>query len=131
MGRGGGRAQRRLSATALGIVYRSDVGRICPGCQRAVAQCVCKDQRGKAVRPPAGPVRVSRATQGRGGKVVSVITGLALGEDELAALAAELKRRCGSGGTVRDGVIEIQGEHRDTLVAELVRRGHAARRAGG
>jgi translation initiation factor 1 len=60
-----------------------------------------------------------------------VITGLPLAAAELAALAAELKKRCGSGGTVRDGAIEIQGEHRDTLVAELVRRGYAARRAGG
>ena len=76
-------------------------------------------------------MRVSRTVQGRGGKVVSVIAGLALGDTELAALATELKRRCGSGGTVRDGVVEIQGEHRDTLVAELVKRGYAARRAGG
>jgi translation initiation factor 1 len=59
------------------------------------------------------------------------VTGLPLGPDALAALAAELKKRCGAGGTLRDGVIEIQGEHRDTLVAELVRRGFDARRAGG
>ena len=113
------------------IVYRSDVGRICPGCRRPVAQCACKDARGRATRSAAGPVRVARATQGRGGKVVSVITGLALDDDALAALAAELKKRCGAGGTLRDGIIEIQGEHRDTLVAELVKRGYAARRAGG
>jgi translation initiation factor 1 len=121
----------RRSRSFVNIVYRTDVGRICPGCQRPVAQCVCKDARGKAARPGAGAVRVSRATQGRGGKVVSVITGLPLSEAELAALAADLKKRCGSGGTVRDGAIEIQGEHRDTLVAELVKRGFAARRAGG
>jgi translation initiation factor 1 len=76
-------------------------------------------------------VRVARQTQGRGGKAVTVVTGLPLGEAELAALAGELKRRCGCGGTVRDGVIEIQGEHRDTLVAELGKRGFPARRAGG
>ena len=115
----------------MNIVYRSDLGRSCPGCRRPLAQCACKDTRGKSVRPGAGAVRVARATQGRGGKVVSVITGVPLGDAELNALAAELKKRCGSGGTVRDGVIEIQGEHRDTLVAELARRGYAARRAGG
>jgi translation initiation factor 1 len=115
----------------LTIVYRSDVGRICPGCQRPVARCACKDQRGQAARAPAGPVRVSRQTQGRGGKAITLITGLPLGDTELAALATELKRRCGSGGTVREGAIEVQGEHRDTLVAELIRRGYAARRAGG
>jgi translation initiation factor 1 len=113
------------------IVYRSGIGRICPGCQRPLAQCACKDARGKPARPGTGAVRVARATQGRGGKVVSVITGLPLGETELAALAAELRKRCGSGGTVREGAIEIQGEHRDTLVAELVKRGYQARRSGG
>ena len=115
----------------MNIVYRSDVGRICPGCRRPRAQCACKDARGRVLRPGAGAVRVARATQGRGGKVVSVITGLPLAADALAALAAELKKRCGAGGALRDGAIEIQGEHRDTLVAELIRRGYPARRAGG
>ena len=76
-------------------------------------------------------MRVSRQTQGRAGKGVTVITGLALKAETLAALASELKRLCGSGGTVKDGSIEIQGEHRDRLVAELSRRGFTARRAGG
>jgi translation initiation factor 1 len=76
-------------------------------------------------------VRVSRVTQGRGGKAVSVISGLPLDEAALAALAKELKQRCGSGGTVREGTIEIQGEHRDKLLAELALRGYSARRAGG
>jgi translation initiation factor 1 len=96
-----------------------------------MAQCACKDARGKPARPGSGVVRVSRVTQGRGGKAVSVITGLPLADTALAALARELKQRCGSGGTVREGTIEIQGEHRDTLVAELLQRGYAARRAGG
>ena len=115
----------------MNIVYRSDVGRVCPGCQRPLAQCACKDTRGRPARAASGAVRVSRATQGRGGKVVSVIAGLPLGAAALAALAAELRKCCGSGGTVRDGSIEIQGEHRDRLVAELAQRGYAARRAGG
>jgi translation initiation factor 1 len=115
----------------VNIVYRSDLGRICPGCRRPIAQCACKDARGKAIRPPGGAVRVARTTQGRAGKSVTVITGLPLDESALATLARELKQRCGSGGTVREGTIEIQGEHRDALVAELVRRGYSARRAGG
>ena len=95
---------------------------------------MCKDSRGRPAGAAAlggGAVRVARQTQGRGGKAVTLITGLNLGGAELAALATELKRRCGSGGTVRAGHIEIQGEHRDTLVAELVRRGYQAKRAGG
>jgi translation initiation factor 1 len=96
-----------------------------------VAQCVCKSASGKPIRPAeARAVRVSRQTQGRAGKGVTVITGLPLSGTALESLATELKRRCGSGGTVRDGLIEIQGEHRDKLVEELIRRGFPAKRAG-
>jgi translation initiation factor 1 len=112
-------------------VYQTGVGRMCPGCRRPMVECVCKSADGRSLRPPAGPVRVARQTQGRAGKAVTVITGLALDDAALQALATELKRRCGSGGTVRDGAIEIQGEHRDTLVAELTKRGFAAKRSGG
>ena len=76
-------------------------------------------------------VRVSRETQGRGGKGVSVITGLPLTQPQLDELARQLKKRCGCGGTVRNGAIEIQGDHRDLLVAELTRLGWAAKRSGG
>ena len=115
----------------MGIVYSTGQGRMCPGCRRPVAQCACKTAAGRAVRAEAGRVRVSRQTQARAGKAVTLITGLPLADSELATLASELKRHCGSGGTVKDGVIEIQGEHRDALVAELMRRGYAARRSGG
>ena len=74
---------------------------------------------------------MQRETKGRKGKGVTVITGIPLGPSELAELAAQLKRKCGSGGTVKDGVIEIQGDHRDLLVEELKARGWAVRRAGG
>jgi translation initiation factor 1 len=115
----------------MGIVYSTGVGRVCPGCRRPVAECVCKTSSGAPRSPAGGVVRVGRQTQGRGGKGVTVITGLPLADAALEALAKELKRRCGSGGTVKDGVIEIQGEHRDTVVAELTRRGYQARRSGG
>jgi translation initiation factor 1 len=112
------------------IVYSTDVGERCPNCQRAVAECVCR--RGTPGKPTAdGVVRVSRETQGRKGKGVTVITGLALPAPELEALATELKKCCGSGGTVAAGRIEIQGDHRDRLVTELGRRGWQAKRAGG
>jgi translation initiation factor 1 len=81
---------------------------------------------------PAGDrVRVARAVAGRGGKAVSVISGLPLAQAQLEELATRLKKLCGAGGGVRDGSIEIQGEHRDRLVAELQRLGFAAKRAGG
>ncbi|MGH8170953.1 MAG: translation initiation factor [Steroidobacteraceae bacterium] len=82
---------------------------------------------------PAAParVRVGREVAGRGGKAVSVISGLPLAAADLETLASRLKRLCGAGGAVRDGVIEIQGEHRDRLIAELCRLGYDAKRSGG
>jgi translation initiation factor 1 len=115
----------------MGIVYSTGAGRMCPGCRRPLAQCVCKTPSGKAVHADAGRIRVSRQTQSRAGKAVTVITGLPLAPGELETLARELKRHCGSGGTVKDGVIEIQGEHRDAVVAQLALRGFAAKRSGG
>ncbi len=78
-----------------------------------------------------GIVRIRRETQGRGGKTVTCISGVPLADDALSALASELKRRCGTGGTAKDGVIEIQGDHRDLLVAVLEQRGYTVKRAGG
>ncbi len=110
------------------LVYSSDEGQVCPGCERVLSSCVCDaEQPAPSAR---GPVRVGRQTKGRKGKGVTVITGLPLAGAELTRLAKELKRRCGSGGTVKDGVIEIQGEHRDLLVEELVKRGYGAKRSG-
>jgi translation initiation factor 1 len=81
--------------------------------------------------PGAARVRVGRETSGRSGKAVSVVTGLPLSAQELEALATQLKKLCGAGGAVKDGNIEIQGDHRDRLVQELVKLGYAAKRSGG
>lgn len=113
-----------------GIVYSTGIGERCPNCLRAVRECVCKKGTpGKTASD--GVVRVSRETQGRKGKGVTVVTGLGLPAQELDTLATELKKRCGSGGAVAEGRIEIQGDHRDRLVEELTRRGLKAKRAGG
>jgi translation initiation factor 1 len=121
--------QRPADRDGGGIVYSTDVGRRCPNCLRAAAQCVCK--KGTPAKAAPGPVRVSRETQGRKGKAVTVISGLDLSNEALESLATELKKLCGCGGTVSEGRIEIQGDHRDRLVAELARRGWSAKRAGG
>lgn len=78
-----------------------------------------------------GIVRVRREVKGRRGKTVTTISGVALGHDELRELASELKRRVGTGGSAKDGVIEIQGDHCDALIEELRARGHTVKRAGG
>lgn len=116
-----------------GLVYSTESGRTCPRCERPLDACRCGA--GAAAAKPAaeraGPIRVGRETKGRKGKGVTVVTGLSLAADDLKKLAKELKARCGSGGTVKDGTIEIQGDHRDLLVDELTKRGYAVKRSGG
>jgi translation initiation factor 1 len=112
-----------------GIVYSTSQGRMCPECGRPLAQCVCRNEPPTAVGD--GIVRVGRETKGRKGKAVTVITGVALDREGLHRLAAELKHKCGAGGTVKGPVIEIQGDHRDLLVEELKSRGYPVKRSGG
>ena len=112
-----------------GIVYSTEHGRMCPACGNPVEKCTCR----KAGTPPAGDgiVRVGRETKGRKGKCVTVITGISLDPDGFRDLTKQLKQRCGTGGTVKAGVIQIQGDHRDLLVEELKARGYVVKRAGG
>ena len=111
-----------------GLVYSTEAGRMCPVCRQPVAQCVCKQA---AVPAGDGVVRVSRETKGRGGKAVTLVKGVALASQDLAELGKRLKAACGSGGTVKDGVIEIQGDHVEKVVAALQALGHTVKRAGG
>ncbi len=110
-------------------VYASDRGRVCRACGRPARECICR----AAPRAPRGDgvVRVRREVAGRNGKTVTAIQGVPLASDALRSLAAELKRRCGSGGSAKDGVIEIQGDHRDAVIAELEARGYTVKRSGG
>ena len=115
------------------LVYSSEQGRICPKCEKYFEHCSCKQSKQQTAPPVKndGVVRVSRETKGRKGKGVSIVTGVPLVGDELKKLAKELKQRCGTGGTLKDGVIEIQGDHRDTLVELLKAKGWTVKLAGG
>ncbi len=112
------------------LVYSTETGRACRDCGLPLAACSCKTAARSA---PAGDgnVRVSRQTKGRGGKSVTVVKGLALDSDALAGLGKQLRAGCGSGGTVKDGVIEIQGDHCAAVLAALLKLGHKAKQAGG
>lgn len=121
--------QKNNQPAHSGLVYSTDTGRMCPNCGKAIAACICKQA--KPVPKGDRVIRISRETKGRGGKCVNVISGLGLAPAELESLCTQLKKRCGTGGTVKEGTIEIQGEHRDTLVAELSKRGYAVKKAGG
>ena len=114
------------------LVYSTESGRICPGCGQPVAACACREHQKAAARTATdGIVRVSLETKGRKGKGVTVVKGVALDDAALALLGKALKSACGSGGTTKDGVIEIQGDHRETVMALLQKQGMTVKRAGG
>jgi translation initiation factor 1 len=113
-----------------GLVYSTEQGRLCPGCGKEKGRCDCRRQ--KAALPAgAGMVRVSRQTKGRKGSGVTLISGLPLERAGLEAMASRLKKICGSGGTVKDGIIEIQGDQRALLLETLRKEGFQAKQAGG
>ena len=110
------------------VVYSSEQGRICPGCGNPFNQCTCRKQTSLS---GDGNVRVSRETKGRKGKGVTLIKGLDMGAATLALMSKNLKVMCGSGGTVKGGVIEIQGDHIERILTYLKKQGVRAKRTGG
>ncbi len=117
-----------MKSRSSGLVYSTELGRTCPDCRQPIHACQCK----QAAMPTGdGIVRVSRETKGRGGKCVTVIKGVLLDATALAALGKKLKTACGTGGTTRDGLIEIQGDHCELVITRLKAEGFNVKRAGG
>ncbi|QJQ96008.1 MULTISPECIES: translation initiation factor Sui1 [Halomonadaceae] len=115
-----------------GLVYSTEHGQTCPACRQPIDGCQCAEQaEQQRLAALDGIVRIRREISGRKGKGVTTIEGIALPNAELKALAKELKKRCGTGGAVKEGVIEIQGDHRETLKTDLANRGYTVKLAGG
>lgn len=111
------------------IVYSTASGRTCPKCGRPVSGCVCKS----GTTPPKGDgiVRVRREVKGRRGKTVTTVTGVPVSATELLNIAAQLKKKCGTGGSVKDGIIVIQGDKTATVITELQKLNFTVKKAGG
>jgi translation initiation factor 1 len=115
-----------------GLVYSTEHGDICPECREPIEQCRCAEAAEQdRLAAMDGIVRLRRETKGRKGKGVTLIEGVPLASEELKALAKALKKRCGTGGALKDGVIEIQGDQREVLKAELEQRGYRVKLSGG
>jgi translation initiation factor 1 len=124
------RTQMNSSKTAQGgLVYSTQQGRMCPDCRKPVADCLCR--KAKPLPKSDGIVRVRLETKGRKGKGVTVITGVSANPAELEKIGKQLKQRCGSGGTVKEGVIEIQGDHVETVMEVFGKQGRIVRKSGG
>ncbi len=114
------------------LVYSTDSGRFCSKCGATKHLGACAKQDSLLENQQGdGIVRIQRQTKGRKGKGVTLITGLQLSNKELVTLAKQLKKQCGAGGTVKEGIIEIQGDYRETLLVKLQKLGYDAKLAGG
>jgi translation initiation factor 1 len=119
------------------LVYSTETGRICRKCGKPAANCKCKKKKSATARksmpgyPDDGTVRIRREVKGRKGKTATVITGIPLDDNDMKQFAKELKQRCGTGGSVKDGIMIIQGDHRKTILAEIKKKGYNAKIAGG
>lgn len=114
------------------LVYSTDTGRLCPDCNQSINECTCKTMQNKTLNAESdGIVRIARETKGRKGKGVTLVTGLVMTQDEMSKLAKKLKQVCGTGGAVKQGVIEIQGDKRDAIKTVLEKQGYTVKLAGG
>lgn len=115
-----------------GLVYSTEQGKTCPNCREPIDHCRCEDtSEQERIAALDGIVRIRRETSGRKGKGVTTISGIPLAQAELKTLAKTLKKRCGTGGAVKDAIIEIQGDHRETLQQALTSMGYKVKLAGG
>jgi translation initiation factor 1 len=122
---------KKSTASNSRRVYSTDIGRTCPGCLRARADCACRSSHNAGSDVGTGPVRLHRESKGRKGKGVVLVKGLSLSEPELAAVAKLLKSSCGVGGSVKAGVIELQTADRSKIKTLLEGLGHTVKIAGG
>jgi translation initiation factor 1 len=119
----------KKESTTGGLVYSSEYGRMCPGCASPIDRCAC--QKAGDLPKGDGVLRIGRESNGRGGKTVTTVKGFQGSADAAKTLLADVKKRCGTGGTLKDGVLEIQGDHRDTILDLLTKKGLKAKKAGG
>jgi translation initiation factor 1 len=120
---------KSINNQKTGVVYSTEFGKGCPACCKPLAQCVCSNRNKEITRD--GIVRVRLDTKGRKGSGMTVVTGIPLDEQYLKKLAGQLKQKCGSGGTVKFGVLEIQGDQRVLIAEELAKLGYKVKNSGG
>lgn len=114
------------------LVYSSESS-ICPGCHKPLRKCKCRlvQDNGNPRQVVDPPIRISRESKGRKGKGVTLISGLEMNDADLKSLAKKLKALCGSGGTVKNATIEVQGDHRDQIKLELDKHFKNVKLSGG
>jgi translation initiation factor 1 len=115
-----------------GLVYSTESGKHCPECAQPLAECICDELTEQSrLATLDGIVRIRREVAGRKGKGVTTVSGIPLPDAELKQLAKKIKQRCGTGGSVKDGIVEIQGDQRELIKSLLEADGFKVKLAGG
>ena len=122
-----------MKSDSTRLVQSTEKGGICPNCNRPIRKCACKDKQSKSKIDikTDGIIRIKQETKGRKGKTVTTISGFNREDGDLKTLASALKNICGTGGSAKEGVIIIQGDHRDAAKTELEKQGFKIISAGG
>ena len=115
------------------LVYSTEFGQICAECQKPVSKCICKKKKPKTSLKTKqdGVIRIRQEVKGRKGKTVTVIYGFQFDQSDLKTLAKQLKQQCGTGASVKDDMIIIQGDHREKLMKLLKAQSHKVKLSGG
>ena len=113
------------------LVYSTDAGRMCLQCGLPVERCRCEQNRGSSPKQTAGVVRIALDRKHRRGKTMTIVTGAPGDDAELGQLCRELKKLLATGGSAHDGQVELQGDHRERVVAYFAARGIKTKRVGG
>lgn len=121
----------RLNRDENRTVYSTDQGKICPNCGKPVQKCDCKKKTAYLPMKRDGIIRLRIERKGRGGKSVTLVEGLPVDVDLLKVIIKDLKHHCGAGGSIKKGIIEIQGDVRDTAMKLLEEKGYVVKKAGG
>ena len=114
-----------------GLVFSTTTGKLCPNCQQPVANCRCKETAASRIPQGDGIVRIRRETKGRKGAGVTLLCDICLSQNDLKILAKDIKKKCGTGGSLKDGVIELQGDVREQTKKLLEGKGFRVKICGG
>lgn len=114
-----------------GIVFSTAKGSECPKCSKPIKKCICKKLKNSKRPTGDGVVRIKRETKGRKGAGVTLLTDICLSTNELKILAKDLKKKCGTGGSLKDSVIELQGDVREQVKTLLEKKGFKVKICGG
>lgn len=113
------------------IIFSTQTGSFCPKCSKPEKKCICRETKKNKIPKITGDIKVQREKKGRAGKMMTIVYNLPLNENELKKMTTSFKKKFATGGALKSGNIEIQGDHREAIYAHLIEQGYKAKKSGG